>query len=172
MPSYFPPVWSIVFTVMAIFGAFACDQIKDGMIKFTAGAFTVVVAVIAGIGWNANIVELLDGQSRLHYILTSAERDAKELRTKVELLTPYRIGYEKVTAVALVAPAKEADYRIFQALILNVPAQMEVDFKSFCKQPATLKWVLDPLVAQGAVVAGQRPAWDVMLNCAATAPRQ
>lgn len=170
MPSYFPPVWSIIVSVVAVLCAFACGQIKDDMGKFAFGVFTVALAVVAGIGWNANIVELLNGQSRLHYHLTSVERDVKELKAQVETLTPYQIGYEKVTAVALAAPPKELDVRIFQALILNVPAQMTAeDIKGFCKAPGTLKPVLDPLVAQGAVVAGRRQAWDVMINCAATA---
>lgn len=183
---YHAPTITIIVSIVAMIFALIGVWIKNSDAKGFLTAFAVLTSVVAGVGWEQNIHELLTIRNGLYNQFKSklddsqkvvAERQAEiakqkdeiaKKKSEIEALDQYRVAYELAVQSALATtPTTEGDRTVFQVVMFNIPANFPADvIKSSCKDREMVKNALDPLVARGEISAGNRPAWDALMNCA------
>lgn len=176
---YHVPTVTIVVSIVAMITALIAVWIKDIDAKGFLTAFAVIFSAIAGGGWSSNINELLGIRDGIYNQSKSwledsqkvvAERQAEIAKQKSRIVTldQYRVAYERAVQSALATtPTSEGDRTVFQVVMFNIPANFPAAvIMSNCKDREMVKNALDPLISQRKVFAGDRPAWDALLNCA------
>lgn len=109
-------------------------------------------------------------RTELYHKLQDSQREVERLKTENGQLAYYRMAYERTVTAALTAPSTEGDSgdrAVLQAVILNIPSSIPREtIERSCKDQEKIRAAINPLIAERKVVAGERPAWDALMNCA------